>query len=221
MCSESPQAYCGFFTKIDISFATPNSEPRRASQQLRVLIFHHSPTMQSFQHKYGFLYGGYRKPCYWWESLNLLRKVALSFFAVFFKFDIHSQGLFGLAICMCALFAHVQAQPFVMSQVNFIETLSLWNSLATFLAGQFSFSSVATRQATLIAGLAAFILNLLFYLYVLMSAVRVLYMAHQEKAALLKFGPYPQESEMMPLPPTATAVHPGNNAEEAKSSLTP
>ena len=181
--------------------------------------FGQSPTMLSFQHKYGFLYGGYRKPCFWWESLNLLRKVALSFFAVFFKFDIHSQGLFGLAICICALFAHVQAQPFVMSQVNFIETLSLWNSLATFLAGQFSFSSVATGQATLIAGLAAFILNLLFYLYVLMSAVRVLYMAHQEKAALLKFGPYSQDSEMMPLPPTA--VHPGNNAAEAKSSLTP
>ncbi len=114
----------------------------------------------------------------------MLRKVTLSFIAVYFKFDVQSQGLLGLSICIAALVAHEKAQPFVATEVNSLESLSLWNSLLTFLTGQFSFSSAASKRATFWAGVGALCINASFYVLVLFVAVRRMCQDRQQQALL-------------------------------------
>lgn len=92
--------------------------------------------------RYGFLFNGYKERAYFWESLVMLRKVAVIFVAVFLRSlgtRIQAFTLF-LLLLGFLLFTH-QRQPFLTRHLNRLELISLGSSAATVYAGFFFLAS--------------------------------------------------------------------------------
>ena len=87
---------------------------------------------------FGFLYGGYTRKWYFWETIIMTRKAMLAFVAVFvqplgLRMQVYCTMLVGLA----ALAAHDSAQPFARGAMNALERASIFVSLLTMLGGLF------------------------------------------------------------------------------------
>ena len=88
--------------------------------------------------RYGFLFSGYKERAYFWESLVMLRKVAVIFVAVFLRSlgtRIQAFALFVLLLAFLGL-TH-QRRPFRTRRLNHLELLSLAASASTVYAGFF------------------------------------------------------------------------------------
>jgi len=96
--------------------------------------------------KYHFLTKGYEPRYYYWEIIVMLRKVGMVFISVYIK-EFRIQSMLAVLLCVVALAIHALCQPFVSTQVDLLEWLSLFGSFCTYFFGQFLFEDVPISPA--------------------------------------------------------------------------
>ena len=92
--------------------------------------------------KYGFLYNGYKQRLYFWESVIMLRKVAMIFITVFLSsLGRIVQALAVILLLIFYLFYTLRKKPYITRRLNELEIASLLTSSITIYCGVFFLSS--------------------------------------------------------------------------------
>lgn len=82
--------------------------------------------------KYGFLYNGYKKKYFYWESINMYRKIIIILISVFLKiFGVITQALVVFLVLIVFLFLNIKLLPFTFKSLNDMEILSIMTSMLT------------------------------------------------------------------------------------------
>ena len=93
--------------------------------------------------KYGFLYNGYKKQYYFWESINMYRKIIIIFISVFLKLaGVITQALVIFLVLIIFLIINLKLMPFAFKSLNDMEILSLITSMLTIYCGLFYLSDM-------------------------------------------------------------------------------
>jgi len=82
--------------------------------------------------KYGFLYNGYKKKFFFWESVNMYRKIAIIFISVFLKLaGVITQALVIFLVLILFLILNIKLMPFTFQALNDMEMMSLITCMLT------------------------------------------------------------------------------------------
>jgi hypothetical protein len=93
--------------------------------------------------KYGFLYNGYKKKFYYWESVNMYRKIAVIFVSVFLKLaGVITQALVIFLVLILFLILNIKLMPFSFQALNDMEMISIITSMLTIYCGLFFISDL-------------------------------------------------------------------------------
>ena len=93
--------------------------------------------------KYGFLYNGYKKNFYFWESVNMYRKIWVIFISVFLKLaGVITQALVIFLVLIIFLILNIKLKPFTFQALNDMEMLSLITWMLTIYWGLFFLSDM-------------------------------------------------------------------------------
>jgi hypothetical protein len=93
--------------------------------------------------KYGFLYNGYKKTYYFWESVNMYRKISIIFVSVFLRVaGVITQALVIFLVLILFLILNIKLQPFTFQSLNDMEILSIITSMLTIYCGLFYLSDM-------------------------------------------------------------------------------
>ena len=93
--------------------------------------------------KYGFLYNGYKKNYYFWESVNMYRKIAVIFVSVFLKLaGVITQALVIFLVLIIFLILNIKLKPFTFQTLNDMEMMSLITCMLTIYWGLFFISDM-------------------------------------------------------------------------------
>jgi predicted outer membrane repeat protein len=93
--------------------------------------------------KYGFLYNGYKKNYYFWESINMYRKITMIFISVFLKLaGVITQALVVFLVLIIFLILNIKLLPFTFKSLNDMEMLSFLTSMLTIYCGLFYLSNM-------------------------------------------------------------------------------
>mmetsp|Transcript_17203 Transcript_17203/g.12286 ORF Transcript_17203/g.12286 Transcript_17203/m.12286 type:complete len:422 (+) Transcript_17203:512-1777(+) len=129
--------------------------------------------------KYGFLYRGYKKQFYYWESVIMYRKFILVFIQVFVQaYGVITQALVVYMLLIIFLSVNTKKKPFVSLALNDLETYSLMSSMITIYCGLFFISDtqgessseassqlVLSEQVKLVFFFVILLVNLIFFCY--------------------------------------------------------
>ena len=86
--------------------------------------------------QYGFLYNGFKKRWYFWESINMFRKIMIIFIAVFLDvYGTITQALVVLIVLIVYLYLNVKIHPYMLKELNDMETFSIFTSMITVYCG--------------------------------------------------------------------------------------
>ena len=93
--------------------------------------------------KYGFLYNGYKKNFYFWESVNMYRKIWVIFISVFLKLaGVITQALVIFLVLIIFSILNIKLKPFTFQALNDMEILSLITWMLTIYWGLFFLSDM-------------------------------------------------------------------------------
>ena len=93
--------------------------------------------------KYGFLYNGYKKKCYFWESVNMYRKICVILISVFLRIaGTITQALVIFLVLIVFLILNLKIMPFTFQSLNDMEMLSLITCMLTIYWGLFFLSDM-------------------------------------------------------------------------------
>ena len=93
--------------------------------------------------KYGFLYNGYKKNFYFWESVNMYRKIWVIFISVFLKLaGVITQALVIFLVLIIFLILNLKLRPFTFQALNDMEMMSLITWMLTIYWGLFFISDM-------------------------------------------------------------------------------
>ena len=93
--------------------------------------------------KYGFLYNGYKKKYYYWESINMYRKIAVIFVSVFLKLaGVITQALVIFLVLILFLILNIKLMPFTFQALNDMEMISIITTMLTIYCGLFFISDL-------------------------------------------------------------------------------
>lgn len=93
--------------------------------------------------KYGFLYNGYKKNYYYWESINMFRKICIIFISVFLKLaGVITQALVVFLVLILFIILNIKLLPFAFKSLNDMELLSFITSMLTIYCGLFYLSDM-------------------------------------------------------------------------------
>ena len=93
--------------------------------------------------KYGFLYNGYKKNYYFWESVNMYRKITIIFISVFLKLaGVITQALVVFLVLITFLVLNMKLMPFSFQALNDMEMLSILTWMLTIYWGLFFLSDM-------------------------------------------------------------------------------
>ena len=96
---------------------------------------------------YKFLYGGYKRNAYYWETIIMFRKVSLNVvLVVMAPSPPLAQALTVLLVLFAFLSCHVKAQPYIDNRLNRIEMSSLLLSIIILYFGIYLFDEDARRE---------------------------------------------------------------------------
>ena len=88
----------------------------------------------------GFLFKGFRKGAFYWESLAILRKVAVAFLAVFVGVS-KIQAYLLLALLLSFAYSSARVQPYISPRLNRLEVFSFCSLAISVFAACFFLSS--------------------------------------------------------------------------------
>ena len=82
--------------------------------------------------KYGFLYNGYKKNFYFWESVNMYRKITVICISVFLKVaGVITQALVVFLVLILFLILNIKLLPFSFQALNDMEMMSIITTMLT------------------------------------------------------------------------------------------
>ena len=91
--------------------------------------------------KYGFLYNGYKKDFYFWESVNMYRKITIICISVFLRVaGVITQALVVFIILILFLLINITVSPFAFKALNDMELISILTTMLTIYCGLFFIS---------------------------------------------------------------------------------
>ena len=91
--------------------------------------------------KYGFLYNGYKKKYYFWESVNMYRKISIIFVSVFLRVSgVITQALVIFLVLIIFLILNITLVPYTFKSLNDMEMMSIITSMLTIYCGLFYLS---------------------------------------------------------------------------------
>eukprot|EP00347_Sterkiella_histriomuscorum_P016375 403353429 len=105
-----------------------------------VILFYRRKALDTFEirQRYGFLYRGFKQSFYYWEIVNMYRKISILFVSVFISsFGVIAQALAVFAILIIFLMINLQKQPYSTHELNNLETMSIVTSMLTIYCGMF------------------------------------------------------------------------------------
>ena len=110
---------------------------------------HHSLNSNDTKDKFGFLYNGYKTRSYYWESVVMLRKVAMILINTFLaSLGRIVQALAILLLLLVYLHYTLTHRPYISRRLNDLEVISLVTSFITIYAGVFFLSSRDSTEQT-------------------------------------------------------------------------
>ena len=93
-----------------------------------IVLYKHRKELDvlEIREKYGFLYNGYKKKYFYWESVNMYRKIIIILISVFLKlFGVITQALVVFLVLIVFLFLNIKLLPFTFKSLNDMEILSI------------------------------------------------------------------------------------------------
>ena len=100
---------------------------------------HHSADLDSWRSTYGFLYSSFRKECWYWEVVVVLRKVAFASAAVLLQpVGVDLQANLGVIVVVASLALQLYFRPYINPKLDKLEAAGLTAAFLTL------------RQATLV-----------------------------------------------------------------------
>ena len=112
-----------------------------------------------------FVFPGYRKECFYWEALILMRKFILTLVTTYDQlFPNHIKPAFILNIILIFIFVQVNSHPYLMKYMNILEVMSLISSFLSVSVLTCSMSD-STKQIELCLVLVFLINNSIFFIY--------------------------------------------------------
>lgn len=90
----------------------------------------------AIREKYGFLFNGYKKRFYYWESVNMYRKIAIIFISVFLiGSGTITQALVAFIFVIVFIVWNLRYMPYAYKTLNIMEVLSLITCMVTIYFG--------------------------------------------------------------------------------------
>ena len=97
--------------------------------------------------RYGFLFKGYKQHTYYWESVVMLRKVAMIFIAVFLRSaGTRIQALVVFILLLFFVILTEEKKPYLTRKLNTLEVISLVTSCVTIYSGFFFLSATESSS---------------------------------------------------------------------------
>jgi len=126
---------------------------------------------------YGFIYSGYRRECFWWEIVIMLRKAAFATVSVILRpVGVDIQTYTGLLVLVLAIVLHVHYRPYTEeSRLHFIEISSLAICFITLMCGLFIFSPNTSSSFKQACTMLIVLSNAIFFIYVFYSIRKTLH----------------------------------------------
>jgi hypothetical protein len=135
-----------------------------AAGSLAVMAFRLRPGSAGTSAVSRFLRSPYTDSAYFWEAVQLLRRILLAAVGALSPLHSLSQPVLVSCILILSLFAHTWVKPFARARDNLLESTSLILLLASFLAGLISANPTFAPSARSIVSWLFFSLNALFIL---------------------------------------------------------
>ena len=96
-----------------------------------------------FRGKYGFLLNGYKKEYYYWESINMYRKIWIIFISIFLKIaGVITQALVVFLVLNLFLILNLKLMPYSFQSLNDMELISIITCMLTIYCGIFFLSDM-------------------------------------------------------------------------------
>ena len=93
--------------------------------------------------KYGFLYNGFKQKYYFWEAINMYRKIAITLISVFLSvYGVITQALVVFLVLIIFLILNIKLLPYAFKSLNEMEMLSILTSMLTIYCGLFFISDM-------------------------------------------------------------------------------
>jgi hypothetical protein len=109
--------------KISIEEKIPDSKPE---------ISPTGPEGSRASDIFAFLYKGYNEKHYYWEVIIFLKKLSLTFIAIFTElFPTHSKSVLLLIVLIFFIYLNLRSKPYVSMFLNYFDTFSLIVSFIT------------------------------------------------------------------------------------------
>jgi hypothetical protein len=116
--------------------------------------------------RFGFLYASYRLDTFFWDSVVLLRKLAIAVVAVFLRPAGAGLQAFAAQIAaFCALSVQLLVQPYANARVNALDAYSLGTQLATFTLSILLYLSDTAESLKVTASLGVLGANIAYLIY--------------------------------------------------------
>ncbi|CDW79374.1 UNKNOWN [Stylonychia lemnae] len=123
LCFQGPHYFWSYGVAMPAMIVWGLGIPLFASQ----LMYHERHKLDSLETKakYGFLFRGYKKRFYYWESIVMYRKTLLIFISVFFvSFGVLVQAMIVMLLLIFGITTQMKLQPYQTEALNILEVLS-------------------------------------------------------------------------------------------------
>ena len=104
------------------------------------MLYHNKEKLEllEIREKYGFLYNGFKKRYFYWEAINMYRKIIIILVSVFFGiFGVITQALVIFLVLIIFLILNIKLLPYTFKSLNDMEILSIITSMITIYCGLF------------------------------------------------------------------------------------
>jgi Leucine-rich repeat (LRR) protein len=141
------------------------------------MVYRLRPSSQGSSPVSVFLRSPYRADCYYWEVVQLVRRIALAMASSLSKIDSPLQPVIVSSVLLLGLVAHTSRKPYALRVDNTVESISLTLLLSSYIAGLIASNPRFPASATTAISWLFFAVNALFLLSL---TVAVLFFAIEE-----------------------------------------
>jgi len=156
------------------------ARPNRTIDINRAGVARKSRRQQRLAARYGLLYTRYDPAVWWWELVELSRKLLLISALALVGGGVQTQLLAGLGISLLALLLQVHYQPFVRSRMNALNLAALLSTLLTLFVALLLHSNSEPPQSPVTEILVCLqLIPLLTFVWLVTSAVRKIFIGRR------------------------------------------
>ena len=119
--------------------------------------------LEEWRKTFGFLYSSYQPRVWYWEVVQVSKKVLFAFAGVYLRpTGVATQANTGILVVVVALALQLQIKPFVSNELNNLEAASLLTQFLTLSIGMYFFSEGTTEGARMVLTIVILLVNVLF-----------------------------------------------------------